>query len=107
MPHATLAICDLNAAVAAKDEAKDGCPYTHTQICLLAQFAKRITGKEVVGSTRTAARLEGNEYYTFETNDVSDLVQLFDLANEEDWTNIAKIRRTLPLNVKYEYDVSV
>lgn len=105
MPHTTLAICDLNAAVAAKDNNIGGS--CHTEICLLAQFAQRITGKKVKGSTRSVAQLKGEKNYNFYVEGIGDLVQLFDAAWDISSSNIAEIRRALPLNVEYQYDVSV
>lgn len=40
---------DLDAAIEAKRQGIN--PNGHTSICLLAQFAKRVTGKNVIGST--------------------------------------------------------
>jgi hypothetical protein len=106
MPYATLAICDLNAAVAAKDKKEDRS--NHTEVCLLAQFAKRVSGKAVTGSTCSAAMLEGEgDEYNFQVDGVKHLVFAFDLAFSQNPHNIAEIRRQLPLDVYYEHNYEI
>lgn len=95
----TVGICDLDKAVAAKDLNEKGM-YEHTSICLMAQFATRITGKKVVGSTPSAVAFEDNPYeYPFLVDGLSRLVTLFDTQEYEG------VRKQLPrlVEVKYNY----
>lgn len=90
----TIAICDLNAAVAARSDTTR----SHTEKCLMAQFAARITGKRVLGSVSTAAQLEGEgDNYNFKVTGASHLVFYFDQHQE------AKVRALLPLDVVVTY----
>ena len=99
MKKETLAISDLDAAVAAVEDTTR----EHTTKCLIAQFAHRITGKVVVGSTSSAVMFEDNQdSYNFRVKGMSHLVWLFD-AQAQKPENIAKIRHELPLEVEVTY----
>lgn len=88
----TIAICDLNAAVAAKSDTRK-----HSEKCLMAQFAARITGKRISGSTSNAAHVEGDTGYAFRVAGAEHLVNYFD--SDE----IYKVRTQLPFNVMISY----
>lgn len=105
----TVAICDLNNAVAAKDkesEAPISQRFRHTEICLLAQFAHRVTGERVTGSTQADVAFESNpDFYKFHvySQDMRKLVEWFDLAYQaghHDEYYIARIREQLPMEVQ-------
>jgi len=105
--HETLAICDLDAAIAAKDADKKnpdrGSNSIHTEICLLAQFVMRITGERVAGSTSTDAALESNpHFYRIHVEEkVRELVHMFDCAYQyNDSISLERIRKLLPMDVK-------
>jgi hypothetical protein len=101
----TIAICDLNAAIKAKDEDGKkpyGGPSIHTEICLLAQFAHRITGERVTGSTTSDVAFESDpDFYKFHVYAASQFVSMFDRAYRyDDPSYLAKLRRMLPVDVQ-------
>lgn len=85
---------DLDAAIAARKVSGK----SHTCKCLLAQFAQRITGKEVTGSTPSAACIgPEDQEYSFSVVGMHDLVHNFDKACDE------LIRKQLPREVEVTY----
>lgn len=89
-------ICDLNAAVAAKDAG--GLGSRHSEICLIAQFATRITGKKVSASTYSAVSfLADPGEYKFHVDGLQILAQLFDVREYEE------VRKQLPKLVVVDY----
>lgn len=92
---AVLAVCDLDAAVAAIPDISR----RHTEKCLMAQFANRITGQKVYGSTNNAVSFKEHsreDTYTFLVEGMESLVAKFDTGN------YAEVRRHLPREVEFE-----
>ena len=103
----TVAICDLNAAVAARDKDMQNpseVVSVHTEICLLAQFAMRVTGEKCTGSTMNDAAFESNpDFYKFHvySTGMRELVRLFDRAYQSKcWSELAYLRKLLPMDVQ-------
>lgn len=99
----TLAICDLNAAVAARDKSGKW----ENSTCLLAQFVLRNYGPHQGISYVSASLIDGKILDVF---NAVNLVKDFDVAtktgqevNHEDTLRIAKIRRQLPLELEVSF----
>lgn len=93
----TIIEADLDAAIAAVECKDNFTPWTSK--CLMAQFARRVTGKDIDGSTSTAAAFVGEDGYNFAVDGAQHLVSIFDaIKTRPDYIN--RIREQLPLEVE-------
>jgi hypothetical protein len=97
---ATILEIDLDKAIAEVNPNPRPEGYCHTCHCLMAQFAKRITGEEVWGTAWHAASLVSgsSDTYSFRCDAMSPLAQRFDEGRYDE------VRAQLPMDVEYFID---
>lgn len=92
---ATLAVCDLDAAVKALDQ--EG---WDSQTCLIAQFGMRtLDTNEIMGSSHVLVTFK---HQVLHVEGASKFVSLFDDTERGHPHNIALIRRQLPIDLEVE-----
>ncbi len=95
----TITEADLDAAIKAREKTT---PDGHTKVCIMAQFAKRLTGRRVAGSTcSSVAFMDEPAQYSFRIEGGDILVHGFDEGK------FAMIRKLLPRLVQVDYDKAI